>query len=298
MNKWATNFAGFKSVKYVTDRCITGRNLGLREEDSLTGKRIPTEEDVKSAFQWLLDDACPGDTLLFHYSGHGTYLREHSPSQCNHRDEALVLPKTEKAKKNPLMTGDDIFHHLVTRVPHGVHLFAIVDACHSGTIFDLPFNWNHWDHLRTDPKKPTFKKSQFDWEWAQAPELLNRSYPLQGSVSLITGSQAWQTSGDAGISGGGVLTNTLIAKHSHQVSRTDFKKSPGVLTTALKEGWSWTQTMMEVINHVTGGKPKAVSNTQVPNFGATHRFDMDAAFSLDGFQGIDEDVSPGKCRKS
>lgn len=235
---------------------------------------------------------------MLHYSGHGTYIKNDSPSQCNNQDEALVLPKSSKSKPHPLMTGDDILQNLVAKIPFGVHLFAIVDACHSGTIFDLPWNWNHWNYLRSGRGKPnpSFSLSQFDWEWAQSAEELGRPYPLQGSVSLITGSQSWQTSGDMGIAGGGALTNVLITKHTHRVGRK-YVESPGVLTTALAEGWSWTDTIVEVIKHVTNDKPTAVSNTQVPNFGASHRFDMTSPFTLDVLARKDEDASEGTCAR-
>jgi len=290
MRKWAVQTAGFQQVRYVTDQCAKGKQ-GMKAKEQLNSGK-PAKADLQAAFKWLLQDACPGDTLLFHYSGHGTYLDNKSPSQCNNRDEALVLPKV--GRDHPLMVGDEIFSGLVERVPAGVHLFAIVDACHSGTIFDLPWNWNHWNYLRSNRAKPSFQLGQFDWEWAQSPEELGRSYPLQGSVSLITGSQAWQTSGDMGMAGGGVLTNALITKHEHK-SGGKWITSPGVLTTALKEGWSWTKTVMEVVRHVTNDKPKAVSNTQVPNFGASHRFNMDASFTLDRLEGLEIGTPPGKC---
>lgn len=283
--------AGFQEVKYVTDQCVKGRKLGLRPEEKLNGDGTPTATDLFRSFDWLIADAQPGDTLFFHYSGHGTFLQGPSPSQCNNRDEALVLP----GRGFDTVTGDEIFRRLVERLPAGVHLFAIVDACHSGTIFDLPYNWNHWDYLRSHRTRPVFSAGQFDWEWAQSPEELGRTFPLRGTVTLITGSQAWQTSGDMGMTGGGVLTNALVTKHRHKAGR-GWKESPGVLTTALEKGWSWTQTIMEAIDHVTGGKVKAVSNTQVPNFGASHRFDLDTKFTLDSPQQLEENEKPGKCR--
>jgi hypothetical protein len=294
MRRWALTKAQFQEVRYITDQCVSGRNLGLKTSEYMNdGKK---KSDIYAGFDWLLADHCPGDTILFHYSGHGTFLNNDSPSQCNSRDEGLVLPKSS-TKPHQIMTGDDILRNLVVKIPVGVHLFAIVDACHSGTIFDLPWNWNHWNYLRSGPRSALkFSMEQFEWEWAASAAELERPYPLQGSVSLITGSQSWQTSGDMGMGGGGVLTNVLIADHYHRDGRK-YVQSPGVLTTALASRWTWTDTIMEIIRHVTNDKPKAVSNTQVPNFGASHRFNMAETFTLDGLAERDEDAAEGKCAR-
>lgn len=37
------------------------------------------------------------------------------------------------------MRDDVIFRELITRVPAGCQLSAVMDCCHNGTIFDLPY---------------------------------------------------------------------------------------------------------------------------------------------------------------
>lgn len=38
---------------------------------------IPTKQSMVTAMHWLAHDAKPGDTLLFHFSGHGSQQKDH-----------------------------------------------------------------------------------------------------------------------------------------------------------------------------------------------------------------------------
>jgi metacaspase-1 len=85
---------------------------------------------------WLLQGCQPGDSLLFHFSGHGAQQRNYSGDEVDGYDETLCPLDFET---QGMIVDDEINAALVRPLPHGVKLHALIDACHSGTALDLPF---------------------------------------------------------------------------------------------------------------------------------------------------------------
>lgn len=96
----------------------------------------PTLANIVNGMSWLVQDAKQGDTLLFHYSGHGTSIADQDGDEDDGLDEALVPMDYARAG---LLRDDDIYKILIQRLPEGVKLVCICDCCHSGTIMDLPY---------------------------------------------------------------------------------------------------------------------------------------------------------------
>ncbi|KAJ1569477.1 Ca(2+)-dependent cysteine protease, partial [Cladochytrium tenue] len=121
-------------------------------------RRRPTRANILEAFAWLRDGVQPGDLLYFHYSGHGSQ----APSSDSYEslDETLVPVDYLKAGQiidnvphDLFLTfaelgSDDLNEYLVHGLPTGVRLTAVFDCCHSGTILDLPYQYNKDCHLR------------------------------------------------------------------------------------------------------------------------------------------------------
>ncbi|XP_021287156.1 metacaspase-1-like isoform X2 [Herrania umbratica] len=78
----------------------------------------------------------PGDSLVFHYSGHGSQQRNYTGDEVDGYDETLCPTDFES---QGMIIDDEINATIVRPLPHGVKLHAIIDACHSGTVLDLPF---------------------------------------------------------------------------------------------------------------------------------------------------------------
>ncbi|KAA8520412.1 hypothetical protein F0562_014668 [Nyssa sinensis] len=109
--------------------------LMLTEEE--TGpNRIPTKANMRMALYWLVQGCQPGDSLLFHYSGHGSRQRNYNGDEVDGYDETLCPLDFET---QGMIVDDEINATIVRPLPHGVKLHAIIDACHSGTVLDLPF---------------------------------------------------------------------------------------------------------------------------------------------------------------
>nr|XP_010941010.2 LOW QUALITY PROTEIN: metacaspase-1 [Elaeis guineensis] len=109
--------------------------LMLTEEES-DPYRIPTKRNIRMALFWLVQGCQPGDSLLFHYSGHGSQQRNYSGDEVDGYDETLCPLDFET---QGMIVDDEINATIVRPLPPGVKLHAIIDACHSGTVLDLPY---------------------------------------------------------------------------------------------------------------------------------------------------------------
>ncbi|OAY62515.1 metacaspase-1 [Manihot esculenta] len=105
-------------------------------EEETDPYRIPTKHNMRMALYWLVQGCQPGDSLLFHYSGHGSRQRNYSGDEVDGYDETLCPLDFET---QGMIVDDEINATIVRPLPHGVKLHAIIDACHSGTVLDLPF---------------------------------------------------------------------------------------------------------------------------------------------------------------
>jgi hypothetical protein len=76
---------------------------------------------------------------LIHYSGHGTSVPDTNGDEADGMDECLV---PSDYNSNGVIT-DDVLHELLTKFNRETRVVFVCDACHSGTILDLPFKWNN-----------------------------------------------------------------------------------------------------------------------------------------------------------
>ena len=90
------------------------------------------------ALRWLVDGAAAGDSLVFHFSGHGVQKLDNNGDEADGYDEALC-PLDFEDPRGGVILDDEINATIVRPLGRGVKLHAIVDTCHSGTILDLPY---------------------------------------------------------------------------------------------------------------------------------------------------------------
>lgn len=107
--------------------------LSEEETDPL---RIPTKHNILMAMQWLVQDCQSGDSLVFYFSGHGSRQRDYDMDEIDGFDESIWPVDHEIAGK---ILDDDINATIVRPLPRGAKLHAVIDACYSGTMLDLPF---------------------------------------------------------------------------------------------------------------------------------------------------------------
>lgn len=128
-----------------TSKNLIIKNFGYKSENIVfltdangyTNEK-PTCENIRKYIKWLVKDIKAGDKLFFHYSGHGTHLKDKNGDEKDGEDEAICPCDYEK---NGFILDDEIYETLLKPIPKGVQLFSLMDCCHSGTIFDLKYTF-------------------------------------------------------------------------------------------------------------------------------------------------------------
>ncbi|KAL6206739.1 hypothetical protein ACLB2K_023986 [Fragaria x ananassa] len=108
----------------------------IRMLTEMKGHQAPTKTNITLALRWLVQDCQAGDSLVFYFSGHGDQKPNNTGDEEDELDETL-LPLDYETKG--VIVDDEINDIIVRPISAGVKLHAIVDACHSGTVLDLPF---------------------------------------------------------------------------------------------------------------------------------------------------------------
>lgn len=158
----------------------------------------PTRNVILSAIDTLIAGCKSGDTLYFHYSGHGTQVPDENGDEnlntdTPRMDDAICPIDFDDYNGTTGFIIDDLLRiKLVDNLPTGVKLRAIFDCCHSGTTLDLPYLFKNGE---------VFTKVESGFEGLQTPD-----------VVMISGCKDSQTSADAYIGGkySGALTWALL----------------------------------------------------------------------------------------
>jgi hypothetical protein len=104
-------------------------------DEELDPYRRPTKYNILLAMRWLVHGCKSGDSLMFHYSGLAGQVEDEDGDEQDGEDQTICPLDWEL---NGDIRDDEINNALVRPLVHGVKLHAIVDACHSGTMLDLP----------------------------------------------------------------------------------------------------------------------------------------------------------------
>jgi len=177
--------------------------------------RMLTDESATTAgilerLQWLVKGAEAGDTLFFHYSGHGSQLIDtdyDSDKEPDGRDE-IICP-IDLNWRDKVIKDDDL-KRIFARLPVGVSLTVVLDCCHSGSGLDQedyfrPLGMGEARSIKNNPNK--IRELPMPADIAnrgrglslkpKPRKLVDRSVDEVGL--LISGCQPHQTSADAWI---------------------------------------------------------------------------------------------------
>ncbi|KAF7057383.1 hypothetical protein CFC21_064672 [Triticum aestivum] len=97
--------------------------------------RRPTRANILVAMRWLVHGCSSGDSLVFHFSGHGDQEKDKDGDEQDGQDESICPLDWQL---NGAILDDEINEAIVRPLVQGVRLHAIIDACRSGTVLDLP----------------------------------------------------------------------------------------------------------------------------------------------------------------
>lgn len=174
----------------------------------------PTKANILQAFNALFTNVRDGDELWFHYSGHGSLLQDTNRDEESGFDSCICPIDYERAG---FISDDVIRQMLAQRVPKGVKLYIVLDACHSGTGCDLRYKYDDNSYLTNKSASPSTplpdKYIPSDWSLQQTSYEFKKYNKTIGEVYSISGCQDEQTSADAFIEGQatGALTFILLS---------------------------------------------------------------------------------------
>ncbi len=106
---------------------------GFRHTDIsvLTNQEV-TKSRLEKEWKWLMKGAGAGDTLVFHFSGHGSYLPDGGGYEDDGNDELMCLYDMDFGRPGTYLL-DDEFRVWTEQKPAGAELIVVTDCCHSAT---------------------------------------------------------------------------------------------------------------------------------------------------------------------
>jgi hypothetical protein len=171
----------------------------------------PTRQNILAGLSALVAGMVAGDEAVFHYSGHGTLVRDRNGDEVSGLDSCLC-PLDYNAPASAgggVITDDEIRALLVNRVPRGARLYVILDCCHNGTGCDIRYKYEDFSLLL----RPATARTSPVWRTQQKAFVQGRYTDTAGEVYMISGCRDEQTSADAYINNAfaGALTYAIFA---------------------------------------------------------------------------------------
>ena len=168
----------------------------------------PTRQNIIAGLSALVAGMAPGDEAFFHYSGHGTLVRDRNGDEVSGMD-SCICPldyNVSSAAGGGVITDDEIRALLVNRVPRGARLYVILDCCHNGTGCDIRYKYEDYSLLLAQRPVPV-------WRTQQKAFTDEKYTDTAGEVYMISGCRDEQTSADAYINNAfaGALTYAVFA---------------------------------------------------------------------------------------
>ena len=101
----------------------------------------PTKQKMIMALKDMVDISVAGDSVFFHYSGHGGFLEadQNSLKQKNDEYDQTLIPLDHQQAGQ--IRDFNLFNHFVRPMKKGVNVTCLIDSCHSGSVLDLPYSY-------------------------------------------------------------------------------------------------------------------------------------------------------------
>jgi hypothetical protein len=203
-----------KKLRVTNPECKEYRSLS---DDSVNPLSKPTRKNIIDSINWLVAGLKAGESVFFHYSGHGGLTLDISGDEKSGQDSCIYPIKDGKTE---IITDDELKTIFVNRIPTNCKAFVVLDCCHSGSALDLRY-------IFSAPEYGKIIVNQDD------------SYPkTKGSVIFLSGCQDTQTSADTVDSKNmpsGALTNALLEAWDKYGIHIKFKHLLWDVRTSLKK---------------------------------------------------------------
>lgn len=178
--------------KFLNNNEITA----MTDSESTDGPNYPTKKNIYLRLMELVKFAHMNMTskvfLFVTYSGHGAYFPDTDGDELDSRDEVLCPVDCDEAG---YLSDDWLKTQFIDHLPSNVKLVMLVDACHSGTVLDLKYNYavnskgTHIVHTKcSDTKCDVVLISGSSDEQTSADSSLydefDRDFEFQGAMTL------------------------------------------------------------------------------------------------------------------
>jgi metacaspase-1 len=238
----ATNLKQF----LVYNRYFEANDL-VTMSDKAVGNLYPTKANILKQLNELVNFASADENkdkdvyLFLSYSGHGAYLQDKNGDEDDNNDEVLCPVDCDKVG---YIVDDNLKADFIDKLPSNVKLTILVDACHSGTVMDL-----RYQYLK---KKKTIVNGKVT--------------DSKCTVCMISGCTDSQTSSDAW------LPNVISSKYEAQ----------GAMTASFlynfKDGINYTQLITNMRNWL-----KNKRFTQIPQLTSGRSINLNDPFLLSSY---------------
>lgn len=262
-------------------RVLCEGELGVAGPEAEGRVAQPTKKNIMDGLSWVVEGMRKGDSGFFFYAGHGEETRDVSGDEISGFDQVIIPSDFAKAGH---LKDDDIHRLMVRCVPKGARLTAVVDACHAGSVLDLPVEY--WYRETVKEYTPNTVKETEDSHdsrarltlWSEAPSCrLPRVHEI-GDVVLFSGSSDMQRAADAPIDS----RNTWMGAFTYSFLGQVNKLYPSVLHRECCFGPRHSLTFGEVLDNVKQGVrdhlvrhfPRVdLTNLQIPQMSSSYAFD-------------------------
>ncbi len=199
----------------------------------------PTRDKIISLFINLMQNTQSGDVLFFSFSGHGFKI---DLNDENNTDTCLLSSDLK------YITDSELKKIINKYLPKGVNLFALIDACYSGTVFNLKYQY--LNSLNNNNNDTYLTENE-----------------TKGQVVMISGSTDIQTSADVlmniDISGNRIYEGAMTWSFIYTLQKT---QKP-----------SWYELITNMRSCLIDSKK---GYTQIPQLSAGNPLNMENIFSL------------------
>ena len=189
-------------------RSVLKTFLGLENSDIrvLTDSRA-TKKNILSRLEKMVKTAVNGDYLIFHFSGHGSQIRDREGDELSDHMDEIICPYDMNWDDG--FISDDMFSQILQQLKKGVRMEILLDSCHSGTgTRDLNY-FSAYGEFSTDRAESRYLRPPVDIEcrYQGDEEILKpaKAFSTDKEVTLNhilwAGCKDSQTSADAMIDG-------------------------------------------------------------------------------------------------
>lgn len=128
----SNNLAGCVNDVFRVSQTLQERGFSPDEIRVVFNDRA-TARGIRERWEWLVDGASGGDTLVFFFSGHGAQLPTRNANETvDFVDETLVPYDFDWS--NETSFTDDAILDLYSQLPYDTRMLMVFDCCHSGGI--------------------------------------------------------------------------------------------------------------------------------------------------------------------